>query len=97
MSMANCTSKNFSTSSEFVLNARVQIPARCGRSAAFIFFFHLYFFGTILRGIKTVFIEFQNMVEESLYPLLYNPLRLTFSRRDSLRWGSDVFQLLRFL
>ena len=44
----------------------------------FIFFFHLCFFGTILRGIKTVVIEFQNMVKESLYPLLYNPLRLAF-------------------
>ncbi len=78
MPMANCTSKKFSTSSEFVLNARVQTTARRGRGAAFIFFFHLCFFGTILRGIKTVVIEFQNMVKESLYPLLYNPLRLAF-------------------
>ena len=87
MSIANCTSKNFSTSSEFVLNARAQIPARCGRSAAFIFFFHVCFFGTILRGIKTVVIEFQNMVKESLYPLLYNPLRLDFKLPETVYGG----------
>ncbi len=85
--MVNCTSKNFSTSSEFVLNARVQTPARCGRSAAFIFFFHVCFFGTILRGIKTVVIEFQNMVKESLYPLLYNPLHLALKSPETVYGG----------
>jgi hypothetical protein len=87
MPMANCTSKNFSTSSEFVLKVRVQTPARRGRGAAFIFFFHWYFFGTILRGIKTVVIEFQNMVKESLYPLLYNPLRLDFKLPETVYGG----------
>ena len=58
MLMANCTSKNFSTSSEFVLNVRVQTTARRGRGAAFIFFFHLCFFGTILWWVKAAIIEF---------------------------------------
>ena len=84
MPMANCTSKNFSTSSKFVLNVRVQTTARRGRGAAFIFFFHLCFFGTILRGIKTVVIEFQSMVKESLYPLLYSPLRLAFESLETV-------------
>ena len=87
MPMANCTSKNFSTSSEFVLNVRVQTTARRDRGAAFIFFFRLCFFGTILRGIKTVVIEFQNMVKESLYPLLYNPLHLALKSPETVYGG----------
>ena len=87
MPITNCTSKNFSTSSEFVLNVRIQTTVRRGLGAAFIFFFHWYFFGTILRGIKTVVIEFQNMVKEPLYPLLYNPLRLALKSPETVCGG----------
>ena len=80
MPMDNCTSKNFSTSSEFVLGVRVQTSAH-----------RLCFFGTILRGIKTAAIEFKNMVKESLYPLLYNPLRLALKSLETAYGGVLVY------
>jgi hypothetical protein len=46
----------------------------------------VFFWYNFKRG-KTVVIEFQNMVKESLYPLLYNPLRLALKSPETVCGG----------